>query len=72
MESGWPAGHAIGVYLCVDAEMTLVATARGREDVSRLFRHLADAWDLMQHGPPVLPADNSWLYDAHVEPSLSA
>ena len=70
MEPGWPADHAIGVYLSVDGHKTLVATAKGREDVSVAFRHLADAWDTL-NGPPRLPVDNSWLYDAHAVTSLS-
>jgi len=69
-DSGWPADHAIGVYLSVGDHKTLVATARSREDVGPMLRYLADSWDTLQR-PPVLPADSSWLYDAHVDTSLS-
>lgn len=47
-EPGWPGDHSIGVYLSVGGVHTLVATARGRGDVSRLFRGLADSWDALQ------------------------
>lgn len=69
-DPGWPADHAIGVYLSVDGHKTLVATARGAESVSAAFRHLADTWDYL-NDPDRPCVDYGWLYDAHAVTSLS-
>lgn len=49
----WPAGHTIGVYLSVEGHSRLVGTARTRDHLSGLFRHLADEWDRMLLDPTV-------------------
>lgn len=70
MEPGWPADHAIGVYLCVDDRKTLVATARRSRDVPVALRHLADTWEALSD-PERLCVDNRWLFDAHAVTSLT-
>lgn len=62
----WPRDHAIGAYLSVDGEMRLVGTARGRQDVSSLLRHLADEWDRLGNLPAEVHEDNGDYYRLHV------
>jgi hypothetical protein len=53
----WPAGHTIGVYLSVDAEIRPVATARASRDMPNLFRHLAQVWEIYGSLPIVESLD---------------
>jgi hypothetical protein len=62
MDDEWPAGHTIGVFLGVGDDSRLVGTARGKGDLARLFRFLADEWDRMQVDPTVRAAGDHLFF----------
>jgi hypothetical protein len=64
----WPAGHSIGVFLTVDDHARLVGTARGRDDLAGLFRHLASEWERMTVGPDLLDVDGAFFFPEIIPP----
>lgn len=62
--ASWPQDHTIVFYLCVDAEIRPVATARAARDVPQLLRHLAQVWETYGSLPaPQVDADDAFFAD---------